>query len=297
MTTPPATELIRLETSDYFLAEGPVWDPDRSRLSWVDIEEGLVLHAAFDGARLGEVTRIEIGELTGCALPISGGRFLCGLSSQLAIVGDEGVIARSRALIPEGLRFNDGKIDPQGRLVIGSLRVAGVDWKQHLLRLEHDGTVTQLDSDLGISNGLGWSPDGAWLYSVDTERNMVFRRAYGDGVPGERHEFLSCDGYPDGITVDSEGDIWVSLFGGCRVERYASDGTLRADATIDAGGLHVSSVEFVGPDLATLVLTTGMPDIPEGPEYRIDGDGGLYVTAPGAHGMLPTRWTEIELPS
>lgn len=289
-------ELRALATPSFFLAEGPVWTADTRTVSWVDIEEGLILSAPYDG-RLGPIDRIHVGELIGCAIPVQGGRYLCGLESQLAIVHSDGRVERSRQLIPRGRRFNDGKIDPQGRLVIGSLRRGGPDGRQHLLRLETDGSVTEIDGDLNLSNGLGWSPDGAWFYNADTHDEWIYRRAYGDGRPGPREAFIDVRGRPDGITVDADGRIWVTVFDRGHVAVYDAEGTKLDELTIPVADLHPASVEFIGDDLQDLLIVTGYPRIPNAATERVEGDGELFVVRTGARGLLPTPWIETRLPT
>jgi sugar lactone lactonase YvrE len=177
-----------LGTERFVLSEGPVWDPDSASVTWVDIEAGLVLTARWADGALMPPARVETGEHVGCAIPLRHGRTLVALTRRLALVEADGTIRRSRELIPAGTRFNDGKIDPQGRLVIGTLSLAGPDEAQSLLRLEHDGAVTVLDDDLLLANGLGWSPDGRTLYSVDTLAETIYRRDYGADAIGD----LAC---------------------------------------------------------------------------------------------------------
>jgi sugar lactone lactonase YvrE len=287
--------LRSLASPPYHLAEGPVWSAERNVLSWIDIEEGLILSAPYDGA-LGPVTTIVVGELIGCAIPISGNRYLCGLESQLAIVYPDGRIERSGHLIPSGRRFNDGKIDPQGRLVIGSLRLGPVDHQQHFLRLERDGVITILDSDLNLSNGLAWSPDGNWLYHADTHDEVIYRRSYRDGLTGERRPFIDVRGRPDGITTDSQGRLWVTVFDRGVVAVYDSKGNPLEQLSLPLADLHPASVEFIGTLLSEILIVTGYPRVQDEAQHRVEGDGGLFVASTAATGLLRTPWIEAPLP-
>ncbi len=252
-----------LDTENFILSEGPTWDAAGGRVGWVDIEAGRILSAPWsDGeGRVGVASSISIGEYVGCAVPLAHGRALAALTRQLAIVDADGTIRRSRELVPQGSRFNDGKVDPAGRLVVGTLGlgIGEGGWDHLLMRLEFDGTMTILDDDLGLSNGLGWSPDGTTFYSIDTHRNTVFRREYdlhGTNV-GVREEFLVLsDGHPDGMTVDVDGNLWIAIWGGNEVRCYDASGRRVHGATISVDAPHVSSVEFAGPELDRLVITT-----------------------------------------
>lgn len=288
---------VRVLAQDrYVLAEGPCWNAARRELSWVDIEEGLILVAEYENGRLGPVGRISVGEQVGCAIPISGGRFLCGLESQIAIVGRDGTVARSRRLIPEGRRLNDGKVDPQGRFLVGSLSQHGIDPTQELIRLELDGSVTVLDSELSQSNGMTWSPDGRWFYHADTAAHRVHRRAYDADAVGPREAFIELDGMPDGITADEDGNVWVAVFDRQRVDCYSPDGELLPGLRVETPGRHPASVEFFGHERDELVIPTGFPRMPGDERLRTEADGVVLTVRADRRGGRIHAWAEVPLP-
>ena len=294
------TQATPLQTEAFILSEGPTWDTDAGRLAWVDLEAGRILSAAWTDGRLGEVTSVSVGEQVGCAFPIGAGRWLVALTRELAIVDADGGIERSAALTPEGTRFNDGKIDPAGRLVVGTLALNEEGWDHLLLRLEHDGTVTTLDDDLGLSNGLGWSPDGTTFYSTDTPRRTLFRRDYdvATGAVGQREVFIDLvDAYPDGMTVDADGNLWIAIWGGHEVRCYDASGRRVPDATVAVDAPHVSSAAFFGPDLDWLAITSASRDLSLQERVRWPHAGGLFVARPGAGGLAATPWREVPLPA
>ncbi len=288
-----------LDTPRYVLGEGPAWHAPTGTLSWVDIDDGLVLSAPFDGERIGPVRTRALGGVVGCAVPLDSGRFLVALEAWIGVVDEAGALAeRSRALLGTNQRFNDGKIDPQGRFVVGSLRrQGGADGRQVLLRLEHDGAITTLDDDLDLANGLGWSPDGEVLYSIDSARRVVYARRYGERV-GPRSVLVEVDGMPDGMTVDDDGNLWITVIDGCAVRCHRPDGTLVPERTIDLGRLHPASAEFAGPALDRLVITTGFPRLEYGADHalRSPSDGAVIVAVPGSRGLPPTPWSPVPLP-
>jgi sugar lactone lactonase YvrE len=128
------------------------------------------------------------------------------------------------------------------------------------LRLEHDGSITELDADLSLSNGLAWSPDGAWFYSADTHEEWIYRRRYGNGEPGRREAFIDVHGRPDGITVDTVGRIWVTVFDRGHVAVFSQEGTRLDELSVPVADLHPTSVEFIGTDRKELLLVTGYPE-------------------------------------
>lgn len=296
------TQASPLETEAFILSEGPTWDPADGRVTWVDLEAGRILSApwADEHGGLGEVASVSVGEQVGCVFPIGGGRFLAALTRELAIVDGDGVVERSRPLTPKGTRFNDGKIDPAGRLIVGTLALDGAGSDHLLLRLEHDGSITVLDDDLELSNGLGWSPDGATFYSIDTPRNTVYRRDYdvASGRVGERSVFIDLgDAFPDGMSVDADGNLWIAIWGGHEVRCYDAAGRRLTDRTVAVDAPHVSSAAFVGADLDQLVITSASRDLSPEERLRWPHAGGLFAARPGARGLEPTPWRKVPLPA
>jgi sugar lactone lactonase YvrE len=284
-----------LGTERFVLSEGPVWDPDSASLTWVDIEAGRILTAGWADGALSAPTSIDVGEYVGCAIPLNDGRMLTALTRQLGVIEADGTTIRSRELISAGTRFNDGKIDPQGRLVVGTLSVEGPGEAQLLLRLERDGAITVLDDDLRLANGLGWSPDGRTLYSIDTLAEIVYRRDYGADTMGEPSAFAV--GAPfDGMTVDAHGNLWVAIWGAGEVRCFDSTGAPVPERTIRVAAPHTSSVTFVGAALDTVVVTTASRDLTEAERERWPDAGGLFYASVGTVGLLPTPWHEAPLP-
>ncbi|QHC65417.1 SMP-30/gluconolactonase/LRE family protein [Rathayibacter sp. VKM Ac-2759] len=282
-------------TPSYVLSEGPVWDAGTGRVTWVDIESGAVLSAPLTAEGIGAISRTDVGEQVGCALPLGDGRVLVALTRRLAILEVDGSLTRGSELLPEGHRFNDGSIDPQGRLVVGSLTLGESVGDDVLLRLEHDGSVTVLDHDLRLSNGLGWSPDGSLMYSVDTESGVVYRRAYPDGA---RETFLEPEEgvFIDGMTVDAEGRLWCAIWGGSGVRVYDSEGKLLEGEGISVDAPHVSSIAFAGDGLDVAVVSSASRDLSADERAAHAAAGGLWLARPGARGLPATRWVETRLP-
>ena len=284
-----------LGTEHFVLSEGPVWDPDSASLTWVDIEAGLVLTAPWADGSLTPLARVETHEYVGCAIPLRRGRTLVALTRQLALVEADGTIRRSRELVPAGTRFNDGKIDPQGRLVVGTLSLADPGEAQSLLRLEHDGAITVLDDDLLLANGLGWSPDGRTLYSVDTLAETIYRRDYGADTIGDRDVF-AVGALFDGMSVDSRGNLWVAVWGAGEVRCFDPAGRPRPERAIRVAAPHTSSVTFAGAALDVAVVTSASRDLTEAERVRWPDAGGLFFSSGCGVGLAPTPWRETDLP-
>ena len=157
------------------------------------------------------------------------------------------------------VRMNDGACDPQGRFWAGTMAYDESPGAGALYRLELDGSCTTVLTGLTISNGIGWSPDGSTMYLNDSGTGCVdaFRFDGATGAISDRRTLVRSDQpgvVPDGLTVDEEGGIWVALWGGGAVNRYAPDGSLLASVELPVE--RPTSCAFGGPDRATLFITT-----------------------------------------
>ena len=268
------------------LAEGPCWHADEGILTWVDIEAG-------DVHRLDPTTGRDdarhVGRSVGFAQRHARGGLVLGLTHAVAWLRPDDEI-ETIAPLDEGnddLRLNDGKPDPSGRLLAGSLVRSRTAGRAHLYQVAPDGSVTVLRAGCTVANGLGWSPDGRTLYHIDTPRLGVDAFDYdpeAGTATGERRLVTIEEGAgkPDGLAVDAEGGLWVCLYGGGAVRRYGPDGTL--DRVLEVPARNVTCAAFGGPDLRDLFNTTVRGD---GYEPERDGAhaGGIFHARPGPAGL------------
>jgi sugar lactone lactonase YvrE len=271
------------------LGEGPTWDARAGLARWIDISNGRLFEARVDGREVGAPrTVLTVDGTLGAAVHAEGGGLLLVTSRHLEHRDAVGALVGRIELLPEGSpsRLNDGACDPSGRYLVGSLALDGLPGTETVWRLEHDGTLTVIDDDILESNGIAWSPAGDVMYHVDTYRSAVLRRAYDSatGAVGERTALVETPGeYPDGLTVDATGDLWVAFWASGEVRRYSPEGTLLA--TIATGAPLTTSCAFVGADLDLMLITTAASAPGVEPTDR---SGALLACAPGARG-LPTR--------
>ena len=282
----------------FLLAEGPVWDAARHRLLWVDIRAGTVHQGVLDGAVVvpGEPLR-QVDGMVGAVAVAEDGTLLVAEQEVLAVLGPDGERRELVRVVPAGeqRRLNDGATDPAGRFLVGTLSLTdpspGKPPGEVLVRLEDDGSLTTLDDDLALSNGLAWSRDGRRFWSTDTGRQTVFVRDHdpATGAVGERRTHLHLDeGYPDGCAVDAEDHLWVAVFGAGQVRRYSPDGALVA--TVDVPAPHTTSVAFAGDDLRTLVITTGSVELSEDERRNHPLSGHLFTVRTEVPGVPVTFW-------
>ncbi len=266
-----------------FHAEGPVWSDAWGGLRWVDMFAGDIL--SLDGDT---VNRRNVGPFVAALRPRASGGAVIALERGFALEDAAGDLTRHDPLWSgPGMRMNEGGCDPHGRFYCGSMA-----WDQRagagsLYRLEADGRVTVVQEDLTISNGLEWSPDGSLAYYNDTPtgRVAVFDYDAESGLTGLRTfaEIPADAGYPDGLTVDSEGCVWVALYAGGAVRRYTPDGIL--DGVVEVGAHRVTACTFGGPRLDRLFITTSREDLVPGEDPLA---GSLFVADVGVTGR-PVR--------
>jgi len=286
-TATPAT------TEQFRLGEGPVWDAPRSRLLWVDIEGRAVLQGLLDAGAITVTDRISFDTMVGAVAAASDGTLLVAAQEQLVVRRPDGSWEDGPRVVPAGevRRLNDGGTDPAGRFLVGTLSLEGPSEREVLVRLEADGRLTVLDDDLALSNGLAWSSDGRRMFSVDTLRRMVSVRDYdpASGAVGARRVHLRLDdGLPDGIAMDAADHLWVAIWGGGEVRRYAPDGTL-VDR-VPTGAPHTSSVAFAGDDLRTLVITTATSELSDDQLRAHPGSGRLFTAPVDVPGLPVAPW-------
>jgi sugar lactone lactonase YvrE len=279
------------------LSEGPRWDEERQELLWVDIL-GRGFHRATltrdDGPA--RVRTMALDRHVGAVAPVDGGGYVLAAGQGFLFVGEAGSI-RELAQPEAGhahVRMNDGACDPQGRFWAGTMAYDESRGAGTLYRLELDGRCSTVLTGLTISNGIGWSPDGATMYLSDSGAGLVeaFDFDGGTGAISGRRTLVRSDrpgAAPDGLTVDEQGDIWVAFYGGWSVGRYGPDGSLRA--TVRMPVAQVTSCVFGGHDRRTLFVTTGRERLDEAALARQPDAGRVFsVAGLGARGPACARY-------
>lgn len=290
------------------LGEGPVWDAPRGRLLWVDIDAGAVHEGRIAGDRVTRSRSWAVDRTVGAVVPAADGGLLVAGEHRLWTIdgpgtgstptdGIEEEAPQSRRsgprLLPHGStrRLNDAACDPAGRLLVGSLSRDGARGGESLWQVGLDGVTTLLDSDLTLSNGLDWSPDGRLLYSVDSIPGVVWVRSYdpATGATGPREAWLRMrDGTPDGLCVDAAGDVWIAAWGAGEVRRYSRAGELTGVVEVPAP--HTTSVAFAGEGLDLLVITTATAELSAAELETFPLSGRLFSARVGVAGKAATAW-------
>ena len=275
------------------LAEGPVWDDRLERLWWVDIIAGVV---HLTDTATGSDRTFAVGQPVGALGLRETGTPVLAVRDGFALLrpqGGMGLIAEVEIDDPT-TRMNDGKVGPDGGFWAGTMAIDERPAAGHLYRLDPDGLVSELFGGTTISNGLDWSLDGRSLYYIDSPTRRIDRFEVGtDGtsLSGRTVAFeLDDDGgrVPDGMTIDADGYLWVCLWDGWAVERYAPDGVL--DRRVDIPAAQVTSCAFGGRNLDELYVTTAREGFPAGGRADQPHAGGIFRVRPGVRGRPSHRF-------
>jgi sugar lactone lactonase YvrE len=278
------------------VGESPTWSAEEGAWYWVDIPAKRVWR--LDGST-GATRFWEQSEMVACVAAKKGGGLIAGMETGIFSLelGAAPASIQTRLAAPasglgEGMRFNDGRCDRQGRfwsgtmfMDMGAARPVGQLYRYDAAR----GISAPMVSDLITQNGTAFSPDGRTMYLSDSHpsRRMVWAFDYdvADGVPSGQRVFADLSTYvgrPDGAAVDSEGCYWVCGNDGGVIMRFTPDGKL--DRRVDVPMLKPSMCAFGGKDLDTLLVTSIVSGKPEDAEW-----GGSVVTLrPGVKGLAET---------
>ncbi|RSO09530.1 calcium-binding protein [Streptomyces sp. WAC 05379] len=236
------------------LGEGPTWDARSGRLLWIDIL-GARIHTydPVSGRRSVRTTPQHVGAVK----PRAGGGLVLNLRDGVGLLdADDSFRWLHHEPVP-GRRANDAAVAPDGSLWAGTMRYDEAPGGGSLSRVTGDGSVDLVLDDVAVSNGTGWSPDGSLMYYIDSPTRRIDVFDHADGRVGDRRPFAEIEdgaGFPDGLTVDAEGCVWVALWDGSAVRRYTPAGEL--DRVIELPVPRVTACAFAGPDLTDLYITT-----------------------------------------
>ena len=275
------------------LGEVPVWDVAEQALYWVDIEGALLQRLT---PSTGLVDCLQMPErIASFALRESGG-LIVAFASGLALLDLPSMaitwIARPEAHLP-GNRFNEGKCDRMGRFWAGTMDDSLQAHTAGLYRVDADQTVTKVFGDVGIANCFVWSRENDRFWFADTLDRKVYTFAYdhATGAVSERRVFvdLTSHGFaPDGGTIDAEGFVWIAMWDGWKVCRFAPDGRLDREVTLPVG--KPTSCMFGGPDLSILYVTSAVWDLNDVALAAQPQAGGLFALDVGVRGLPEPRF-------
>jgi sugar lactone lactonase YvrE len=277
-------------TDLYFLGECCRWDEVRGELYWVDVHEGHFFRARADHATIEVIHRYDLdGNLSALApLVDRTDGWIVAMNRSLWLLSESGRLEEVAQLeVDDGMLLNDGAADPWGSFWVGSMAADEEPGRGTVYRFRQSNGARAMFGDVTISNGIGWSPDRTTLYFVDSGPGSI--HAYDVDEGGDiSHPLLFADfdtateGTPDGLCVDSEGFIWVAVWGGWEVRRYAPTGELVARVHVPTA--QPSCCAIGGANGTTLYITTAQEDLPASQLEDQPDAGRLFAVNVGVTG-------------
>lgn len=269
------------------LGESVFWSVAERAVYWVDIKEPALLRL---DPKNGDQAIWPLPEMIGCCAPIAGGGLIAGLASGLHRLdcGPPGQSPVMQMLArPDGHgpldRFNDGKAHPDGSFWAGTMDDAEREVRGHYVRLAPDGALTRIAGPYRVCNGPAFSADGRFAYLSDSAAQIVHRidLSVAEAGPEPFLRFGDGDGYPDGLTTDSAGRLWIAFWDGARVACHdpeTGDCLLSIAMPVD----RPTSCAFGDDDLTTLYVSSARN--PEGSVAPMAGGALFAVEIDGANG-------------
>ena len=246
------------------LVESIFWDDRTGEVVWVDITAGTLHRGHLDGAVDGsDDVVVALPAPVSAVQPAQGGGFVAALKDRVVLLGPGGTVVDELASVTHahgGIRFNEGKVDPYGRFVVGAMDVTVGDPDAGLYLVDADGRLDVLLGGFGVANGFEWSDDAREMYVTDTATQTVYRGSYAAGTDplGELEPFLVGHA-SDGLALD--GRFWNGVYGGGEVLCWSPDGEVLARIPMPAP--NVTSVAFAGPDRDQLLVGTARENLTE----------------------------------
>jgi len=289
----------RITPSWMYHGEGPCWSKEWNGLAWVDMLAGDVMTFTPDD----QPRRQHVDAVAACARPRRSGGQIIAVERGVVLTDPTGAVEREIPMWedPE-IRMNEGGVAPDGSFYVGSMAYEQTEGAATLYRVAPDLSWQPVLENVSISNGIAWSPDGTLAYYNDTpthevsvfdwspEAGLQNRRTFVAPVlddhaaaaatdPEESYEPGRVSVSPDGLTVDSEGAVWVALYGAGQVHRYLPDGAL--DTVVAVGATQTTACTLGGEDLRTLYITTSREDLPDDVQPTAGSLYSVRVSVPG----------------
>lgn len=275
------------------VGEGPLWDSDAQELIFIDVTQGEIHRFSPVKKR---VYSLNIGIHIGAVGLMDDKRYIAAVRDGFATINNStGEISYvERVLDDEGIRFNDGKCDPFGNFIAGTMRYEPAMGTAQLYSLDSSGHVKSLLSGVGLSNGLCWDANGEKLFYIDTSTRQVALFHYDQelGIVGERkviYEFAQGSGSPDGMTIDLDGNLWVALWGGSRVAKISPKGKLISELPLPVS--QPTSVIFGGRNFERLFITSARYKLSEETLNNEPLAGSLFVADVGVSGREEAKFS------
>lgn len=288
-TTQKLNEVELVIDSKSELGEGAIWNHKTGELIWINIK-GKILN--FYNPHTGNNKEMFTGQMIGTVVPTETGGVMVALQNGIylfnAKTGSKKLLVNPEEHLPNN-RFNDGKCDPAGRFWAGTMSTTGEEKTGSLYRFDTDTTIHKMIENVSISNGIVWSLDRTKMYYIDTPTQKVMGYDYNDKTGEISNPKIAVKiptemGYPDGMTIDAKGNVWVALWGGFAVTCWNPE-TGELINTINVPAKNVTSCAFGGADLKTLYITTAREGNTKEELEKYPLSGGVFKIQPGVAGV------------
>jgi len=268
------------------LGEGPVWVAREAALYWLDIKGREIFRLDDQGHLTEWPTPMRVGSIA----PKKSGGFIAGTDAGIALVDPTAdrfeIVANPEEQLPDN-RFNDGKVDRRGRFWAGTMDDREKAATGTLYCVDSSLECVAVDGNYRVTNGPAFSPLGDVLYHNDSARQVTYAFDVDSrGAVANRRAFLQFgerDGYPDGMTVDSEGCLWIAFWDGWCLRRYSPSGEWIE--TLKVPVQRPTSCAFGGRELDRLYITSARIGLEETGLEMQPNAGGLFMATPGVRGL------------
>jgi sugar lactone lactonase YvrE len=272
-------------TGPAVLGESPFWDA--GALHWVDISRGLLQVSPGGAPADGSADRVhELPAPLPCIQPAEGGGYVAALKDRVVRLDADGLITAELAyvgLANDGMRLNEGKVDPQGALFVGAMDAEQADAAWY--RVDGSGAAVHLGG-FAVTNGLEWSVDGSTVYLADTAVQSIYRAPWDpDAGPGELTLLHSGDS-ADGAVLDADGCLWTAVHGDGVVLRLDPEGRELERVTVPVAA--VTGICFGGEDRSTLFVCSASEGMSDEERAAEPLSGAVFAVDTAVHG-LPLR--------
>ena len=277
-------------TDRYFLGECCRWDDVRGELYWLDVHEGHFFRATADGTTIDIVRRYDLGGNVSALAPLEkrDDGWIVAMNRSLWLLQESGELREIAQLEDDtSMMMNDGAADPWGSFWVGSLAANEQPNRGSVFRFRQPRGARTMFGGATISNGIGWSPDRSVMYYVDSGPGTITSYDV-DGTGEISHPRLfaqfdvATEGTPDGLCVDEEGGIWVAVWGGYEVRRYAPSGEVVARVRVPTA--QPSCCALGGANATTLYITTAQEDLSSSQLDNEPDAGRLFAVNVGVTG-------------
>lgn len=297
-TSQKNTEVELVIDSKSTLGEGSLWNYRTSELMWVNIKGEILNFYKPEG---GVNKEMFTGQMVGTVVPTEKGKILVALQNGIYELdpetGTKKLIVDPEADKPDN-RFNDGKCDPAGRFWAGTMSLVGKQGAGALYRLDPDYSVHKMIDGVGTSNGIVWSADKTKMYYIDTPTAKVMAYDYNNETgeinnPRVAVQIPGGIGYPDGMTIDENDNLWVALWGGSAVANFDSK-TGQLIRKIEVPAKNVTSCAFGDDDLGTLYITTARESTSDEDLEKFPHAGGVFKIRSGVKGVQAFYFNDLD---